>query len=495
MADIRRIVTLNTAGTPTTIVDLEDQTVLNTVRDSWKVEAAQRTQILAQDQRRYGGGRVAHETHANANVSWDALVTGATADAALTSLEALLAVLEDPRGMFYEWRPDGATSSVFYEVRGPATYTVNYRQIQFAGAQSLIATISVPVGPLARRAPATQTITPASALNPAVFSLTTIGGRAPALCDAGIQVPTATAPKQAAFALIAWWSPRSAPATGTVGPFGIIEGDAANVTRSNASVVTQSDARGGSLARLDAGSRSANLSWMIDPSIVPADAFGDTVDIEVWGHFRIPAASTPTPTAKVYAAGFNPGSGNERIFTQEFGDVDRPLVRPTTGTAYRLSRLGVITLPTRPAGIPWQITVKMTSGAVGEPIDCDFLLTVPARQRAASPSGKTITGVAPSFNSRYPFFLPGGSTTASVKTILSDLSGRIAALSAPADRYATTGLGGARIELAPGAVDMLVYLSRLAPDDPVATSNDGLDTYTLPTIEATVTPRYWVASG
>jgi hypothetical protein len=94
-----------------------------------------------------------------------------------------------PPGLYLEWRPDGATNSVFYEVRGPATWKPNYRWVQFAGIHSLTCEIQVPVAPLAVGAPIV--IGPFTQDLPAVIELDqTIPGDATALMTVKIALPS-----------------------------------------------------------------------------------------------------------------------------------------------------------------------------------------------------------------------------------------------------------------------------------------------------------------
>lgn len=492
MSDIRRIVTLSATGVATTVKDLEDQATLFHVRDSWTVAPAERKPVQAEDQRRYGGSRTAHETHGNGQIQWTALVVGTTANTAIVTIESLLSVLEDPRqDLFYEWRPDGTTTSVFYEIRGPASYKAGYKQVQFAGALSFPVEITIPVGPLGRAAPATQTVVPAGSANPTYFQLpSTVGGRAPALADVAVTVGGGIG-AGLPFGLIAWAKRPTTPAAGAVAPFGLFEAEAMSFgTTATSTLVT--GARGGSVARRAAG-LTALLDLTIDPSTMMPDAFTTSVDIEVWGRFRLDSSTTiAAPTVVVYAYGYS--SDERRIYTSEFGLTGRPIVRPSAGTspAFRLSRLGVVTLPTDRPGVPMTLRLEVIAPTGGGDVDTDFIALLPARTRAVSPTGKIFAG------GTYPIFVdgPGGSTT--VKTVRSDLSGLIAAGATPTVKHADSGLGGSRIELSPGDIDMLVLVDQQVPDDPDAASGSNgslMTSLTLPSVAVTTTPRYWLATG
>lgn len=150
MADRLRIVTFSTGGRPQTVVDLNDGTNVTLIRDTLKVTPPQATQQLADSQRRYGGGYIAAETHANGAFEAEWYVTDTTADLQLVRLEALLGILQQPaQGRYVEWRPDGATRSVFYEIRGPGQWEPTYRWIVYQQSKTIQLKAALVVGPLA----------------------------------------------------------------------------------------------------------------------------------------------------------------------------------------------------------------------------------------------------------------------------------------------------------------------------------------------------------
>lgn len=150
MADRLRIVTFSAGGRPQTVIDLNDGTNVTLIRDTLKVTPPQSTQQLADSQRRYGGGYIAAETHSNGSFEAEWYVTDTTADAQLVRLEALLGILQQPaRNRYVEWRPEGATRSVFYEIRGPGQWEPTYRWIVYQQSKTIQLKAALVVAPLA----------------------------------------------------------------------------------------------------------------------------------------------------------------------------------------------------------------------------------------------------------------------------------------------------------------------------------------------------------
>jgi hypothetical protein len=153
MADILRLVTIAAGQRPVVVRNYDDQTSVGKMAGTFAINAPARSTVNSAPSRRYAGGWAIGETHDNGTITWDALVLGATADLANAAIENMIADLEtyQPLQPYYvEFRPDGATASTFYEVRGPATWTPKYQWNLFAGARGWIATISIPVAPLAQ---------------------------------------------------------------------------------------------------------------------------------------------------------------------------------------------------------------------------------------------------------------------------------------------------------------------------------------------------------
>lgn len=479
--DRRRIVTLAADGTPTTIKDLADDVNFFSVRDSFTVKAPARKTVMAQQSRRYGGATAVSESHENGAIGWKALVKSTTADNCNLAVEALLGVLESARlDLFFEWRPDGATSSVFYEVRGPAKWQSEYRQVQYAGAFSMMVDIEIPVGPLARVAPSTQTIS-STTFPLHKTDLTAIGGDAPALCDVSIR---ASGGSQAPiWALIGWSKRPSSPLSGSVAPFGIIEAETGTLS-TWAAIGTDANFRGSNGVRVTtSGSGSASAVYPVDPSTMAADQFTrGTVDIEVWA--RIELGSGVVSPRLTLSLEPNAGSSfGASQYSHEYGSTGKLLIRPGSGTRYRFVRLGTLTMPVDPVTpLKWNVKVAGTwatssSGDFG----LDYLVMVPVKQRACGKTGVANDGTAPKFIA---------STSDTTKTIRSDLSGLVG--SAAGNQGRDSGLGGSPIELPPGNVDLVVVLSSVVPDDPTVDTSSMQLSHTSTTGALVITPRYWL---
>ena len=139
---------------PITLKDFEDGTTFFSQRDSFKVERPDRKTVFAQSNRRYGGGLAVQETHDNAILSFTAFVAGTSADHVNGVMEATLSIIESTRrDIFFEWRPEGASASIFYEIRGPGVWKLGYSRPLYAGADAWLCEIAIPVAPLATGLP------------------------------------------------------------------------------------------------------------------------------------------------------------------------------------------------------------------------------------------------------------------------------------------------------------------------------------------------------
>jgi hypothetical protein len=156
MSEILRYVTLDVGGRPSVVLDLEDGANFLVARESFIVTFGQggKQAVVSAADRRYGGEKQHGETTPNGQVTWTAMVTGASADGAIANVEAMLAQLETiPQSLLLEWRPDGASQSAYYDVRGTGSWTPKYKWVEFAGAQMMMFDVSIPVAPLARGLP------------------------------------------------------------------------------------------------------------------------------------------------------------------------------------------------------------------------------------------------------------------------------------------------------------------------------------------------------
>lgn len=483
MPDRRRIVTLNSAGVATTVLDLEQSGIYEAVRDSFRITPPPRSTVMSRRQRRYGGARPVFETHDNGVVSWTVLVQGTSVDNCLTRVSSMLAVTESARvDLYLEFRPDGATTSVFYELRGPARYAPGYRWVELAGANVLQVVLEFPVAPLARLASVSTAI--ASSTLPLLYaSLPTIAGDAPALAE--ITLRTSGGTSAPIWGLFAWWRRVTAtPIAGSVSPLGIIEAETATGLATWAAIGVDANYRGSNGIRATtAGAGTASAAWVVDPSVVDPDDFRSEVDVEVWARVEMDGGVvSPRLTLSLVQDSL---LGNAS-YTPEFGVTGKLLTRPSSGARFRRVRLGVLTMPVD-TGQPVKWRVKLdaswAAGSTGV-FGVDYLELVPARARACGKSGVAN-------DSAYPKFI--ASTADTSKTIRSDLSGLVG--SAAANKGRDSGLGGSLLELPVGDVDVLLHLSSLVPDDPTSDTTSEQISHTGVTGSIVVWPRVHIAKG
>lgn len=154
-AERRRIVYFTRPGAPpTAIQDFQDGQRFFSQRDSFQIQRPDRKTVFANSSRRYGGAIAVDEIHDNTIISWKPFVAGVTADDVNRYLEIAFGILESTRrDLYFEWRPEGATHSLFYEIRGPAMWNVGYSRPLYSGADAFLCDIAIPVGPLAEGLP------------------------------------------------------------------------------------------------------------------------------------------------------------------------------------------------------------------------------------------------------------------------------------------------------------------------------------------------------
>ncbi len=465
--------------------DLETGSTYQSVKDSWVITPGQRKPNWAQSQRRYGGARQTGETHENGSIGWSVLVKNATADTITAAAEAMVGDLEalvaSTQDVYVEWRPDGSSVSTYYEVRGPATWQPNYKWAQFTGAGSMVVDIRIPVAPLAELAsysiPITSRDPPSDVVLPSAIT-----GTAPARAD--ISLTTSGGASPPLWAMLAWTRRGTAPLATASIPFGAIE---AEVAFSNAtwSVTSDADYRGSSgLQATTSGAGTANALYTIDPSTVPADEFSrGEVAVEVWARIEL-ASTVVSPRMFLSLRPYAGTSFGAEQYSSEWGAAGKLITIPSSGTRFRFVKLGTLNLPVDTAQPLKHNLVVAASWATGSSgtFGLDYLVVVPVRQRALSPSSKPN-------DSTYPDFI--GSTGATTKTIRHDLSGRVASGAGNPGR--DSGLGGSLIELPPGNVDLFIKLSSLVPDDPTSDATSEQIYHVGVTGSVRVTPRVWLA--
>jgi hypothetical protein len=474
-----------TAGTVATLLDLETGVTYQSVRDTFTVTPGQRKPTMAQSQRRYGGSRQTGESHENGAISWTILVDGTTADICTAAVEALIGQVEilavGRSDTHVEWRPDGSTASTYYEVRGPATWQPRYSWAQFAGVQSMMVDIKIPVAPLAKLA--ASNITFASTTMPNTVALSSaVTGNAPALASVALTTSGGTSPP--IWALLGWTKRPGTPLASSVAPFGVIEAETAN-SISTWAVVANAGYRGGNALEVTtAGAGTATARIAVDPSVMQPDEFTPSeYQCEVWARVLL----QNTHVSPRFTLSLEPFTGTTfggEQFSAEFGSSGRLLTLPSGANAMRFVKLGTLSLPVD-AALPLKHQLKVVAswavGSTGQ-LALDYLVLVPSRQRALSPSGKPN-------DAAYPDFI--GSTAATTKTIRPDLSGRVASGAGNPGR--DSGLGGSLIELPVGNVDLLVKLSSLVADDPTVDGTIEQISHTGVTGSIRVTPRVWLA--
>lgn len=149
MADLLKLVTFDGLK-KRTILDLEQAGTYVKQRDSFRVASGQLSRASVPVVGRYGGSLPSSEFRSNGTVGATWNVKGATGDGAIANLQAFLLVLDSVApGRYLEWRPDGATRSVYYEIRGSATWSNDYAWNAFSGALVIPVSASWEVAPLA----------------------------------------------------------------------------------------------------------------------------------------------------------------------------------------------------------------------------------------------------------------------------------------------------------------------------------------------------------
>lgn len=302
---------------------------------------------------------------------------------------------------------------------------------------------------------------------PGIIDLPSVPGTAPAKVDWYVE---SVAGFSNTFGLLGW---ASKPGAGTYPPFGVLEGEAA-ISDTNATVTANGSARSGSSLNSDNAAEQMVANWYITPSLVTADDFTTSIDVEVWAMMEV-SATLGNVTAVLSAR----AAGNSRRYSNEHGSSGKTLVLPSSGAAIRPFRLGTLSLPTDEP-YTWSLGLTLTPatpGAAGA-IKLDYLVLVPARQRASSPTGKSPTG--------YPTMFVSGS---GMKVIRSNLAGGWS----NGSLYALSpepGFGGQQLEFPPGNVRAIPWITERIPDDP--TSNTGGSTYAgaSPSQRFSVWPRY-----
>lgn len=497
MADTLQIGTLNSAKTdlvysgsaPVNGIDLNSDTSgVRIVRESFKVTAPERNAQFASSSRRFGGAYQTAETHGNGSIGASFFLNkSSTADVAIALWEQLLSVVEnyDSTDLYIKWQPESATSPIFYQIRGSASWEAQYKPLEFASNKTVVFDVSWPVAPLGR-GPAT-TFSISSAAYPQTATISSVGGTAPALLD--LKVAQTTASPGIDFMMLGWASYQSASVNGTGSiPFGKLATDAAAVTAGTVVTPSISGTTGYTTATSPASLQIASpalgttytLGVDIDPSVLYRDDFTrNEVQLEVWARIKLNTAHAATVVTSLEPTA---AAGATSRYTSEYGKTGKLLAAPSSGSGWYFYRLGTLPAtvdPNNPAG--YRLTVSTSfSATAAQPFQIHYLAIVPAKQRALTPTARTL-------DSSYPRFLY--STAAAEKTIRNDLSGWLAPSGGV--QYPDSGLGGQMLEILPGNTNLFVKPTRGVPDN-AGTQDDETQTLTL---SGTVIPRYYLAKG
>lgn len=155
MADRLRIVEFDVGGRPYGLFDLEQINLgvagrVSKERDSFRIVPGQPNRTDSAGTDRFDGSRTVAEKVGNGQISARWAVKGASAQEALDNAATLLEHVRDgtSRGRYIEWRPDGAYRSTYFEIRGPAEWSPDYRRIVFAQIFRMAVEVTWQVAPL-----------------------------------------------------------------------------------------------------------------------------------------------------------------------------------------------------------------------------------------------------------------------------------------------------------------------------------------------------------
>jgi hypothetical protein len=300
-----------------------------------------------------------------------------------------------------------------------------------------------------------------------------IPGDAPSLGEISV-----TCADAAAWALLAWHNEVN---VGVTNPFRIIEAETGTDLTGWTSSADANYSGGNGLKRTVAGAESlgAEFEYAIPTNQPPEDFRRDTIDVEVWA--RVELASTlvnPRITLSSFSGLYDSGLS----YAHEFGQAGRALVKPSSGTSRRFVKLGTLTIPIAFGSFFFRVDASTAAGSTGQ-FGLDYLLVVPANDRALGPTGKAL-------NTYYPRFLAAAGATRRIRADLSGLAMIAGATYPPVTPG--PGLGGSLIELEPGDLALIVKLSTLVPDDPTADTTTETLSHAA-TVSVAVTPRYRLA--
>lgn len=241
----------------------------------------------------------------------------------------------------------------------------------------------------------------------------------------------------------------------------------------NGTRVSNANADGGYYNQLDSsvstgGATNNGAAYALRPELLPSDdyALAET-EVEVWARLLLSSAfdGGVTATLRVSSGGYS----------HEWGTSGASLVMPNATNAFRLCRLGTITLRRAEIRATTNIQIGLTiaSGTNAQPIGIDGIWLVNPNARASTP-----TGIED--DSSYPNFW-----ASSTRHVFSDLSG---AVEDELNYVSAETMGQAPIEFPTGPFEMIVLGANRIPDAPDVSST--ADTPTIARVHLRVRPRW-----
>jgi hypothetical protein len=149
MAELKRIVEINTGGRPMVVLDVEQigsTSPYRLIRDQFKPPAsAPQLQMVPSARPRTAPVSVGRTDPAG-TVTGTWWVAGTTYEECIGNVERLLSNVDSGnRERYIEWKPSGAARSVYMLILGAGTYTPNYQSLVFFQNKAMTFDISWPV--------------------------------------------------------------------------------------------------------------------------------------------------------------------------------------------------------------------------------------------------------------------------------------------------------------------------------------------------------------
>ncbi len=267
---------------------------------------------------------------------------------------------------------------------------------------------------------------------------------------------------------------------GAIGPIGVFEAEDGDYTTSLVLTADATRSSGQVLQWTTSGAGNQALGYWFDPNLIDPDDFSlNDLRIEAWAWVKV-ASTLVTPTLTTYTS-FEV-SGMPIRPTQE---PDRIVVKPSSGTLWRLTRLGTLAVSSTPLNATrWVLNIEfdVSAGSSGT-FSIDQIVLVPAQRRLSSVTAQP-------FDASYPSFLP--STTETTRILRAD--GTAGVRKPNGQYYPAPHLSGALPEMGPGDVTLVAATSNRVPDDPTIGTGEASYGPTA-TIHASVRPRYFSGRG